>query len=113
MTDTATLTGSYHATGTITFDLYGPHGVTIDYTADHGQRRWDIHHDVRPTGRTAGVVDRRDLQWVVTYSGDGNNNGVASSFGNESGQVHAANPSLGTNWAFPADVTLQAEARRS
>ena len=32
VTDTATLTGSYHATGTITFDLYGPDGVTIVYT---------------------------------------------------------------------------------
>ena len=43
--------------------------------------------------------------WVVSYSGDANNNPVASAFGNESGQVHPANPSLGTD-ASPHDVTL-------
>ena len=43
--------------------------------------------------------------WVVTYSGDANNNGVASAFGNESGQIHPASPSLATN-PSPGRVTL-------
>ena len=85
ISDSATLTGSYHATGTITFDLYGPDGVTIVYTATQsvsgdGTYTTTFSPAVPPPGYSiAGTYN-----WVVTYSGDGNNNGVASSFGSES-----------------------------
>ena len=107
VTDTATLTGSYHATGTITFDLYGPDGVTIVYTDTT-----PVNGDGTYTATFAPAVPPPPgfsivgtYDWVVSYSGDANNNSVASSFGNESGQVHAANPSLGTN-SSPGHVTL-------
>ena len=99
VTDTATLTGSYHATGTITFDLYGPDGVTIIYTdttpvTGDGTYIATFAPQAPPP---PGLPITGTYNWVVTYSGDANNIGVASPFGNESGQVHAANPSLGTN----------------
>ena len=99
VTDSATLTGSYHATGTITFDLYGPDGVTIIYTdttpvTGDGTYITTFAPQAPPP---PGLPITGTYNWVVTYSGDANNIGVASPFGNESGQVHAANPSLGTN----------------
>ena len=106
-TDSATLTGSYHATGTITFDLYGPDGVTIVYTDTtpvNGDGTY-ITTFAPPTPPPPGFPITGTYNWVVSYSGDANNNGVASSFGNESGQVHAANPSLGTD-PSPGSVTL-------
>ncbi len=106
VTDTATLTGSYHATGTITFDLYGPDGVTIVYT-DTTPVNGDGTYitTFAPPAPPPGLTIVGTYNWVVSYSGDANNNPVASSFGNESGQVHPANPSLGTS-ASPARVTL-------
>ena len=106
-TDSATLTGSYHATGTITFDLYGPDGVTIDFT-DTQPANGDgtyITTFAPPTTAPPGFPITGTYNWVVSYSGDANNNGVVSSVGNEAVQVHAANPSLGTN-SSPGRVTL-------
>ena len=65
-----------------------------------------------PPAPPPGLTIVGTYNWVVSYSGDGNNNGVASSFGNESGQVHAANPGLGTN-ASPGHLTLSNTPRRS
>ena len=107
VTDSATLTGSYHATGTITFDLYGPDGVTIIYTDTtpvNGDGTY-ITTFAPPAPPPPGLTIVGTYNWVVSYSGDANNNGVVSSFGNESVQVHAANPSLGTNTS-PGRVTL-------
>ena len=104
--DSATLSGSYHATGTITFDLYGPDGVTILYTDTQpvngdGTYITTFAEPAPPPGYP--IVGT--YNWVVTYSGDANNNPVASSFGNESVQIHPANPSLGTD-PIPGSVTL-------
>ena len=106
VTDTATITGSYHATGTITFDLYGPDLTTIVYTDTmvvDGDGAYITTFAAPPPPPGLPIVGT--YNWVVSYSGDANNNGVATSFGNESGQVHAANPSLGTN-SNPGQVTL-------
>ena len=105
-TDSATLSGSYHATGTITFDLYGPDGVTILYTDTQpvngdGTYITTFAEPAPPPGYPITGT----YNWVVTYSGDANNNPVASSFGNESVQIHPANPSLGTD-TIPPQVTL-------
>ena len=57
VTDSATLTGSYHATGTITFDLYGPDGVTIVYTDTIRSTEMGRTPRRSPPGPTAGVAD--------------------------------------------------------
>ena len=82
VTDSATLTGSYHATGTITFDLYGPDGVTIVYT-DTNPVNGDGTYitTFAPAAPPPGLPIVGTYNWVVSYSGDGNNNGVASCSG--------------------------------
>ncbi len=97
-TDSATLSGSYHATGNITFDLYGPDGVTIDYTDTQPVNGDGTYITTfAPPSVPPGTPITGTYNWVVTYSGDANNNPVASAFGKESAQIHAANPSLVTN----------------
>ena len=106
ISDSATLTGSYHATGTITFDLYGPDLVTILYTTTlpvNGDGTYTATFAAPPVPPGLTIVGT--YNWVVSYSGDGNNNPVASPFGSESGQVHAANPGIGTN-PSPGHVRL-------
>ena len=83
LTDTATLTGGFSPTGTITFDLYAPGGVVpIDTenvsVSGNGTYTTPAGYTLPTTGTVTGTY-----QWVVTYSGDANNNGVASASGDE------------------------------
>ena len=83
LTDTATLSGGFEETGTITFDLYAPGGVVpIDTesvtVSGNGPYTTPVGYTLPTTGTVTGTY-----QWVVTYSGDGNNNGVASANGDE------------------------------
>ena len=83
LTDTATLTGGFSPTGTITFDLYAPGGVVPIHTeivsaSGNGTYTTPTGYTLPTTGTVTGTY-----QWVATYSGDGNNNGVASAKGNE------------------------------
>ena len=80
------------------------------YRHADGERRWDVHHFVRPRclhPRGTAIVGTYD--WVVSYSGDANNNPVVGPLGNESGQVNPANPSLATS-PSPGRVTLSSES---
>ena len=64
--------GGVHPSGTITFKLYGPTGAVVDTeTAVNGNGTYTT-----PTGYTlptTGTVTGT-YQWVVSYSGDANNN---------------------------------------
>jgi len=73
--DTATLTGGYYDTGTITFTLVSPSGTIVDtevvtvtgagiYTTPKG---YTLPSNCTVTGT---------YQWNAVYSGDGNNNGA-------------------------------------
>ena len=70
--DTATLSGGYHETGTITFTLVGPGGSTLDTetvpVAGGGSY-------TTPTGYTLPITGSviRTYQWSASYSGDPNN----------------------------------------
>jgi len=77
LTDSATLSGGFNPTGTITFALFGPTGVVdVEQVAVNGNGTYSTPHGFAPS---AGGV----YQWVATYSGDGSNNAVASAFGSE------------------------------
>ena len=94
--DTATFSGGYHATGTLTFDLYAPGGVVpvdteIVTVSGDGTYGTPTGYTLPTTGPVTGTY-----QWVVTYSGDANNNGVVSSSGNEPVQVDPASPTIVT-----------------
>ena len=104
-TDSATLSGSYHATGTITFDLYGPDGVTILYTDTQpvngdGTYITTFAEPAPPpgypiTGPTIGSSPTAATPTTTPWP----------AIGNESVQIHPANPSLGTD-TIPPQVTL-------
>jgi hypothetical protein len=72
VTDTATLTGAYHPTGTITFALYGPNDSTCATTPVATMA-------VNVTGAgtataSANVTTPGTYRWVASYAGDTNNN---------------------------------------
>ena len=103
--DSATLAGGYYETGTLTFDLYGPDGMTVVHTeivsvSGNGTYGTPAGYTLPTTGTVIGTY-----QWVVTYSGDGNNNGVASVMGNDPVMIDPASPTVLTT-ADPTNVTL-------
>ena len=87
LTDSATLSGGFNPTGTITFTLYAPNGTTVvDTETDpvSGNGTYTTPNGYVPQG--IGTY-----QWVVTYTGDSNNNPVASTQGTER---ESANPAI-------------------
>ena len=92
LTDSATLSGAYNPTGTITFTLYAPNGTTVvDVLTDtvNGNGTYNT-----PTGYLPTATGT--YQWVVSYSGDSNNNSASSTKGSEPETVISASPTLGT-----------------
>ena len=97
--------GRVQETGTITFDLYAPGGVAPVHTemvtvSGNGTYTTPTGYTLPTTGTVTGTY-----QWVATYSGDGNNNGVASAKGTEPVVVAPANLLMSTT-INPSDVTL-------
>jgi uncharacterized repeat protein (TIGR01451 family) len=85
LTDSATLTGGYNPTGTITFTLVAPDGTTVD-TETGAVNGNNIY--TTPTGftlPTTGAVTGT-YQWNATYNGDANDN-TASDVGSTTEQV--------------------------
>ena len=98
--DSATLSGSYSATGTITWKLYGP-GDTACGTALSTSTPLSVsvtgdgtYQSPTYTATSTGVY-----RWVATYSGDANNNSVSGKCNdpNEESTVNPAVPTLTTN----------------
>jgi glyoxylate utilization-related uncharacterized protein len=89
LNDTATLSGGFNATGTITFTLTAPGGSVVDTeTAPvSGNGTYSTPTGFVPT--TAG-----SYSWQVTYSGDTNNSTASSP--NEPVTVTQASPSVAT-----------------
>ncbi len=77
VTDTATLGGGFNPTGTITFKLYGPGDPTC---ARAPTATWTIHIAGRGSFTSAPVPlnGGGSFDWTATYSGDANNNAVAT-----------------------------------
>jgi Domain of unknown function (DUF5050) len=82
VTDTATLTGGYNPTGTITFTLYGPSPAPTCSTP--------VHTDNEPVSAgTATSVPFSPTQagtywWTASHGGDTNNNPAVTNCGDES-----------------------------
>ena len=77
LTDSATLSGGYSPTGTITFKLYGADGRPWwtrrrPRSAATAPTRRRPATRCRPRGTVTGTY-----QWDASYSGDGNNNAVS------------------------------------
>jgi choice-of-anchor A domain-containing protein/uncharacterized repeat protein (TIGR01451 family) len=100
LTDVADLENGFNPTGTITFQLLAPDGVTVVYT-DHvtvtGNGTYGTSQGDNPGGFTPlSPAATGVYEWVVSYGGDGNNNPVSSGRGLEPQAVFAPG-SLVTN----------------
>ena len=106
LSDSATLTGGYNPTGTITFYLFAP-GVTPSSATSPNNA---VYSDAiivtggtttysTGTGTIAGSAvpsTTGTYQWVVIYSGDGNNKSVTSGIGSEPESVYTPSSITGT-----------------
>ena len=103
LTDSATLAGGYNPSGTLTVTLNSPTGVAVDTETVPvmGNGVYTLPTGYVPSG--TGILTGT-YHWVVTYSGDGNNNGAANTPGGEPEAVKPASPTL-TTTAGPT-VTL-------
>ena len=67
--DTATLSGGYNPTGTITFTLYNPNGTLVDTVtvtvSGDGSYTTPTGYTLPTTGTVTGTY-----QWDASYSGD-------------------------------------------
>ncbi|HEV3339673.1 MAG TPA: SpaA isopeptide-forming pilin-related protein, partial [Pirellulales bacterium] len=118
LTDSATLSGGYSPGGTITFYLFAP-GVTpngtnsnnvySDTVTVNGNGTYTTASGNHPGGYSATAPGT--YEWVAVYSGDGNNNGVVSKFGDEPETVGSGITISGTKYndltgnGFSADDT--------
>ena len=103
LTDTATLTGGFNPTGTVTFLLYGP-GNTGCANGDNSSHAWlqrwvvplsgDGTASVPAPGMTTSMTGT--YTWVANYSGDSNNMPAHDSCGAESVAVGKATPKIAT-----------------
>jgi uncharacterized repeat protein (TIGR01451 family) len=97
LTDSATLAGGFNPGGTITFTLRDPGGTVVytDVVRVNGNGIYDTSTGTNPGGflpTSPGVY-----QWVASYSGDANNDPVASDSDDEPQVVDPAEPTITTN----------------
>ena len=97
--DTATVSGGFSPTGTVTFALYGPGDTTCSGTnLVSGMAGFA---NVALSGGSATSPDFATSQvgtynWIATYNGDVNNNAVSSNCGDEAVVVKPATPNIVT-----------------
>ena len=94
VSDTATLSGGFNPTGTVTFDLFGPGDATCGgdavFTSTNTLSARSATSDTFPT-TVAGTYE-----WMATYNGDVNNAAVTSLCGDESVVLAQATPTIAT-----------------
>ena len=77
LNDTADLQFGFNPTGSITFTLIGPDGVTVVHTETvlvHGNGLYSTSHGFTPGLDPGGPTLAGTYQWNASYSGDTNNN---------------------------------------
>jgi Hint domain-containing protein len=100
LNDTAFLQGGFNPTGTITFTLIGPDGITVVDTETvlvFGNGPYSTPHGFTPGVNPGGPDLTGTYQWNASYSGDDNNN-TASDNNDPTEQVtvNADTPTLST-----------------
>jgi hypothetical protein len=91
--DTATVTGGYNPTGTVTFNLYNnPNGTGTPLFTDPNEPLSGGTATSKGYTTTATGTD----YWVATYNGDNNNNSVTSTANAEPVSITPATPSITT-----------------
>ncbi len=103
LTDSASLSGAYNPTGTISFYLFAP-GVTPNGSDSNNVYSDTVSVSGNGTYTTAGgnnpggylPTATGTYQWVAVYGGDGNNVKTAGDFGNEPEMATASSPTITT-----------------
>ena len=105
ISDTATLSGAYNPTGTVTFTLYSDSSCknAVDYSSTV-----DVVNG-KATSAPYTTTAAGTYYWIASYSGDANNAPVAGECGDpgESSQVNPATPDISTQ--ATAEVTVGAD----
>lgn len=97
--DSATVSGGFNPTGTVTFALYGPGDSTCSGTnlvaglAGFANVALSGGSATSPDFATTSVGT---YNWVATYNGDANNNAVSSNCGDEAVVISQATPAIVT-----------------
>ena len=91
--DSATVSGGYNPTGTVTFNLYNnPNGTGTPLFTDAGE---PLSGGVANSTGYTPTATGTDY-WVATYNRDGNNISVSSGLAAEPVTVGPATPAIGT-----------------
>ena len=77
VTDTATLSGGFSPTGTITFTLFGPNNATCTGTPIF-QSVVAVNGDGNYISTSFIPITQGTYRWIATYSGDANNTAVST-----------------------------------
>ena len=95
--DTATVTGGFNPTGTVTFKLYGPGDGECDGSAIFTDTV-DLEDDGTATSGDFTVTEKGSYHWVASYSGDANNASATGACGDEGETtvVNQFNPDITT-----------------
>ncbi|GGO17038.1 hypothetical protein GCM10010116_34420 [Microbispora rosea subsp. aerata] len=94
VSDTATLSGGHHPTGTVKFELFGPGDTECETPI--ATRTGTVSGDGTATSGDIPAGGVGTYRWVATYSGDDANNPVTSACGDEEVEVVKATPSITT-----------------
>ena len=94
VSDTATLTGGYHPTGTVTFQLFGP-GDT-DCATPIATRTGTVSGGGTAASGNIAAGGVGTYRWTASYSGDDSNNPATSTCGDEQVVVVKATPGIAT-----------------
>src|SRR5205823_6230550 len=91
LTDSATLSGGFNPTGTITFQLFAPNSFLVhtETVTVNGNGTYTTPVGFLPT-------EVGTYQWVASYSGDINNDRAISAFGDEPQTVTPNTPMIMT-----------------
>jgi hypothetical protein len=90
LSDSATLSGGYNPTGTITFSLKAPDGSTSTVATV------SVNGDGAYNGPAVTATEVGTYTWLATYNGDTGNNSAADDGTNESVTTIKASPSVAT-----------------
>ena len=94
VSDTATLSGAFNPTGTVTFDLFAP--TSPGCTGDPLSTSTNTLSAGSATSDTFPTTVVGTYHWVATYNGDVNNAAVTSLCGDESVVIAQATPTIAT-----------------
>ena len=106
VTDSATLSGGYNPTGTITYTLYGP-SSSASCTTQVGQVTKSVSSNGSYTSPTITPGQAGTYWWIANYGGDSNNTATTNGCG-MSGESSVLNPVTPTivSTATPATVAV-------